>query len=119
MLREADAQRILSAILDTEIRRVSAFSVLEASLVVSSRKGAPGQAIFDSLLESFDLEVVPLDREQVHAAHRAWQHFGKGRHPAALNIGDCCSYALAQISGFPLLCKGEDFPKTDLLLLSY
>jgi len=118
-LEEPEAQRLLAAIISTEMRQVSSFSVLETSLVLSSRKGAPGQAIFDSLLEFLRIEVMPLTLDQVRVARHAWTQFGKGRHPAALNIGDCCSYALARVSGFPLLCKGQDFPKTDLPLADY
>jgi len=119
VLKEPEAQRMLAAVLATDIRQVSSFSVLETSLVLSSRKGAPGQVLFDSLLEFLRIEVVPLGLDHVRAARQAWARFGKGQHSAALNIGDCCSYALAQISGFPLLCKGQDFPQTDLPLMDY
>jgi ribonuclease VapC len=58
--------------------------------------------------------VVSVDREQVEVARRGWRKYGKGRHPAALNFGDCFSYALAKISGEPLLAKGKDFAQTDI-----
>lgn len=116
---EGDAAPILDAILAADSRRIGAFTMLETSLVVTSRKGAAGQAVLDSLIEILDLEVVPLDGEQVREASHAWRRFGKGRHPAALNIGDCCSYAVARLSGGPLLCKGNDFSRTDLELVEY
>ena len=60
------------------------------------------------------IEIVPMNAEQVEIAREAWRKFGKGRHPAGLNIGDCCSYALSKYSGEPLLFKGDDFAKTDV-----
>lgn len=63
------------------------------------------------------MEFAALSRHQVDLAREAYERFGKGRHPAALNVGDCCSYALAKATGLPLLCKGNDFPKTDLPLV--
>jgi len=116
---EGDAAQILDAILAADTRRMGAFTMLETTLVVTSRKGAAGQAILDSLIEVLDLEVVPLDADQVREAGHAWRRFGKGHHPAALNIGDCCSYAVARLTDSPLLCKGNDFPQTDLELVEY
>lgn len=60
-----------------------------------------------------------MDAEQVELARAAWRRFGKGRHPAGLNIGDCCVYALAKVSGEPLLFKGNDFGKTDVVAVPY
>jgi ribonuclease VapC len=60
------------------------------------------------------MELAPLDADQAQIARQAFRQFGKGRHPAALNLGDCFSYALAKASGFPLLFKGKDFKKTDI-----
>lgn len=119
VLEEDDATRILRALHDTELRQISAFTLLETSLVVMSRKGPAGQAIFEALVERLRLDVVAMDREHAQVARQGWIRFGKGRHPAGLNIGDCCSYALAYLSGLPLLCKGDDFPKTDLSLAQY
>jgi ribonuclease VapC len=84
-----------------------------------SRKGPAGRLIFDSLCEELLLEVVPFTVEHLRLARQAWELFGKGRHPAGLNLGDCCSYALARATGHPLLCKGNDFVRTDLDLVSY
>ena len=74
-----------------------------------------GTRELDLLLHQIQAEIIPLSLEQAKIAHKAWRTFGKGRHEAALNIGDCCSYALAKVSGEPLLFKGEDFSKTDVL----
>jgi ribonuclease VapC len=114
---EPEQNAFLDLIFDREERRISAFSVLETGSVILSRKGPAGRLIFDSLCEELDLEVVPFTVEQMRLARQAWERFGKGRHPAALNLGDCCSYALARATGDPLLYKGNDFPQTDLDLI--
>ncbi len=94
---------------------MSAVNWLEVLMVVQGRYGA--ESADDALLILQDLEVdpVPFDREQMLEARAAWQRFGKGRHPAALNLEDCCAYAAAVTGDEPLLYKGEDFPKTDVL----
>lgn len=93
---------------------ISAFSLLETRTVVAARKGPEGSRELDLLFHTLDVEVVPLDAEQADIAGEAWLRHGKGRHPAGLNIGDCCSYALAAHLGQPLLYKGNDFGATDL-----
>jgi ribonuclease VapC len=65
------------------------------------------------------IALVPLTVEQAEAARQVFVNFGKGRHPAKLNLGDCCSYALAKVSGLPLLFKGDDFSKTDIPCVTY
>ena len=117
VLAEAERQRALDEIFGAETRLVSAFTYLETSIVVTSRKGAAGRALLDALLEDAALRVVDLDHEQAETAHDAWTDFGKGNHPAGLNIGDCCAYALAKSAGYPLLYKGDDFVRTDLELV--
>jgi len=114
---EPEQKAFLDLIFDTAERRISAFSILEAGSVVLARKGSAGRLIFDSLCEELTLEVVPFTAEHMRLARQAWERFGKGRHPAALNLGDCCSYALARATGDPLLFKGNDFPQTDLDLI--
>lgn len=93
---------------------LSAFTLLETQIVVAARKGAEGSRELDLLFHTLDFEVVPLDAEQTDIAREAWLRYGKGRHPAGLNIGDCCSYALAAYMGQPLLYKGNNFDVTDL-----
>jgi len=82
--------------------------------VLETRLGDAGAREFDLWLLKIGAEIVPVDAEQADAARRAWRRFGKGRHAAALNYGDCFSYALALTRGEPLLFKGEDFAKTDV-----
>lgn len=114
LLGEADAARYARAIAADARRLMSAFSVLEAGIVVVARKGEPGGRELDLLLHHAHVEVVALTPEQAEIARSAWLAFGKGRHPAALNVGDCCAYALARYSGEPLLFKGDDFARTDV-----
>ncbi len=97
--------------------RTSAATFLEASMVLESRQGADGVRLLDLLIESADIGVAPVDFAQARIARQAFANFGKGRHPAGLNYGDCFAYALARQLGEPLLCKGEDFSRTDLALV--
>jgi len=85
--------------------------------VIEAKKGEAGGREFDLLLHRSQIEIVAMDSEQAELARIAWRNFGKGRHPAGLNIGDCCSYALSKFSGEPLLFKGDDFSKTDLKIV--
>jgi ribonuclease VapC len=114
LLGEPDAAVFSSAIADAPKRLVSAFCALEAAIVVESKKGEPGGRELDLLLHKARVEILPVSEEQFELARQAWRDFGKGRHPAGLNIGDCCSYALSKYSGEPLLFKGDDFSKTDV-----
>ena len=93
---------------------ISAATVLEATIVLETRLGDAGGREFDLWLLKLGAEIVPVDAEQMDAARRAWRRYGRGRHPAALNYGDCFSYALALTRAEPLLFKGEDFGRTDV-----
>ena len=111
---EADTRRYEEAIASADVRRMSAGNLLEAAIVVESRSGPLGGDQLDALIERAAIEVVPVTAEQVTAARRAWRRFGKGRHRAALNLGDCLAYALAEATREPLLFKGDDFARTDV-----
>jgi len=102
------------AIADAPTRRISSVSVYEASIVLSVRRGEPAVAELDLWIEAADIEIVPFTAEHARIARRAYAAFGKGRHPAGLNFGDCASYALAAASDEPLLFKGSDFSQTDV-----
>jgi ribonuclease VapC len=117
LLAEDERARALHLIFDAEPRLLSSFSFLEASIVITSRKGLAGKALLDGLLQDAGIEIVGLDREQAEIARDAWYDYGRGRHPAALNIGDCCSYALARANNLPLIFKGDDFDRTDLKVI--
>ena len=114
LLQEPEAMDLMQAIVKSEKRIISAFSLLEAKLVIFSRKGQRGTEELDNLLRLIKAEIVDFNEEQVKLACMAWQRFGKGRHSAKLNIGDCCTYALSKWLKEPLLFKGEDFSQTDV-----
>ena len=109
---EADAYR--AALDDDESRLVSAATLLETSIVIEARKGEAAGRELDLLLHRAEVTVVPVDAEQIAEARRAYRRFGRGRHAAGLNFGDLFSYALARVSGEPLLFKGTDFAQTDV-----
>ena len=114
LLRKPAADQLLSAVEADRTRLVSAASVVEASLVLLGRYGEAGDSPLDRLLRSIGAEVVPVGEEQVALARDGALRFGRGRHPAALNFGDCFSYALSVERGEPLLFVGDDFPQTDV-----
>ena len=87
-------------------------------MVIESRKGEGGRADLDLLLADAGIEIIAVTKEQVQAAREAFRRFGKGRHAAKLNFGDCFSYALAKTTGEPPLFKGQEFSQTDLECLT-
>lgn len=95
-------------------RLFSVASFVEVSMVIESRHGAEGLRDLDLFLERAGVRLVAVDVEQGKVARRAFSRFGKGRHPAGLNYGDCFAYALASVRGERLLFKGEDFSLTDV-----
>ena len=113
---EPEAERLAEAIADDPIRLMSAASLLETAIVIEARYGETGGDKLDQLLQKAQVKIEPVTVEQVEVARRAYRNYGKGRHPAALNFGDCFSYAVAKVLGEPLLFKGNDFDKTDLIL---
>lgn len=82
--------------------------------MVEAKKGESGGRELDLILHRAQVEVIAMNSEQAEIARAAWRKFGKGNHPAGLNIGDCCAYALAKYSEEPLLFKGKDFSRTDI-----
>lgn len=114
LAQEPDAQRIARALERDERRLISAATLTEAGIVATALFGEGGGADLDALLEEMAVEVIPFTDEHARIARGAWLRFGKGRHPARLNLGDCFSYALARASGHALLFKGDDFGQTDL-----
>ena len=116
LLNEPEQHRFDALIQADRIRLISAATLVEISIVIESRKGQAGVRELDSLLNRAEIEVVPLTLEQAQIARLAYREFGRGRHPARLNFGDCFAYALAKIKGEALLCKGNEFRHTDLPL---
>jgi ribonuclease VapC len=111
---EPERRVFTEAIESAEKRLLSAASFVETSMILESRLGAEGVRALDRLLAAANIEIVAVDREQGQAAREAFRQFGKGRHAAGLNFGDCFSYALAKSRTEPLLFKGGDFSRTDI-----
>jgi ribonuclease VapC len=117
-LAEPERKPFLDSIFQAETRMISAASVLETGIVLEARRGESAGREFDLFLVRANLQIVSLDSEQVEIARSAWRKYGKGRHPAGLNFGDCFAYALAKFTGEPLLAKGNDFAATDIEVCS-
>lgn len=111
---EADADRYARAISEAEACRMSAANFAEAAIVVDNATDAVGSRQFDAFLRQAGIIIEPVTEDQAHIARQAYFDFGKGRHPAGLNFGDCFAYALAKATGESLLFKGEDFSRTDV-----
>jgi ribonuclease VapC len=111
---EPEALSLARAVADESRKLISAFNALETGIVIEARKGEAGGRELDLLLHRAQIEIVAMNADQAELARTAWRKYGKGNHPAGLNIGDCCAYALAKYSGEPLLFKGTDFSQTDI-----
>jgi len=112
--REPDAEVFQEAMLTAAPCRMSVANLLETSIVVEGRGGAEAGHELDAFLEYAQVVASPVTVEHLEAARMAWRRFGKGRHPAGLNFGDCFAYALARVADEPLLYKGNDFARTDI-----
>jgi ribonuclease VapC len=112
---EPDADLYIRAMSRASRCRISAGNFIELSIVVEGQFGAETQRQCDALMRRVGIIIEPVSLEQAHTARQAFHDFGKGRHPAGLNYGDCFAYSLAKITGEPLLFKGGDFSKTDIL----
>jgi ribonuclease VapC len=116
---EPEAPRLAQAMEADPLRLVSAATLVEASIVLESRQGEAAVRELDLLLARAGMQIEPVTAEQADLARQAWRRFGRGRHPAALNYGDCFSYALSRATGEALLFKGNDFPQTDVAAATY
>ena len=116
---EAEWRGIAQALERDAVRLVSSVSVFEASIVAVARIGSDGLDELDLLLTRINATICPFRAEDLVGARAAFLRFGKGRHPAALNFGDCFSYALASSRAERLLFKGNDFSQTDLATVNY
>ena len=111
---ESERRQFNEAIDAAEARSLSTASFVECSMIVESRYGADGVRDLDLFIAKAQISLVPVDEEQANLARRAFRKYGKGSHPAALNFGDCFSYALSKALQEPLLFKGNDFSQTDV-----
>jgi ribonuclease VapC len=117
--REPEALRLVTVIADSSICRLPASCFLEVSMLILGRDGEDGLRDLDLLIARSRIEIVPFTEAQAWLAREAFKRYGKGRHPAKLNFGDCMSYALAKETGEELLFKGTDFALTDIAVASY
>lgn len=114
LFREPDADRYADAIAAADSCRISAVNFVETAIVVESQTGSGGAHQCDAFLRRSGIVIEVVDQEQAQLARQAYADFGKGRHRAGLNLGDCFAYALAKATGEALLFKGRDFALTDL-----
>lgn len=96
-----------------QVRVISSINLLETRLVIAFGKRLPASFV-DDFIADYRVDIVPFDEALANLAFEAYRRFGKGRHPARLNMGDCAAYALAKARGWPLLSKGDDFAQTDI-----
>lgn len=114
---EPAAGDTIDALDAAEDRLMSAATLVELGIVMEARLGAAGALAVERFLRDGEVTVVPVDRRQADRALDGWRRFGKGRHPAALNLGDCFTYGLAADRDLPVLCTGNHFSQTDLIVL--
>lgn len=113
---EPDAEIFASAVADAEVRRLSAASYVEAGAVIDGSRDPVASRRLDDLLRTANIQIEPVTVDQAESARAAYRDFGKGSgHPAGLNFGDCFAYALARAWSEPLLFKGNDFARTDVI----
>ena len=111
---EPERRSFNEAVEKADVCLLSTAGFVEVSLVMENSRGYEGLRDFDLWMAAAGIELAPVDSDQAHIARQAFRQYGKGRHPAGLNFGDCFSYALAKATGFPLLFKGEDFKRIDI-----
>ena len=117
--QEPGYERIVRELAAASGTRIGAPTRLETGIVLTARFGPRGRTVLARFLQENSIQTVAFDDAHATAALDAYSRFGKGRHRAALNFGDCCTYAIACLAGEPLLCQGDDFAQTDLLLVSF
>jgi ribonuclease VapC len=115
LLSEPDAEQYAKAIDEAEVTRISAATFVEAAIVAGAYAGEAGGRDLDSFMRRTQIVMESVTEEQAHIARQAYADFGKGKHKAGLNFGDCFAYALARVTGEPLLFKGNDFRRTDII----
>jgi len=119
LLKEPEARRLADAIGESSVRWLPASCFLEASMLILGRSGEDGIRDMDLLIARYRIDILAFAESQARLAREAFKRYGKGRHPAKLNLGDCMAYALARETGEELLFKGADFALTDVAVASY
>ena len=113
VLREPGYESLLARVVSAPRVAIGAATLLEAGIVLSARLETDARGLVARVLQEAEIAVLPMTEAHFGVAMEAWLRFGKGRHPAALNFGDCLSYATAVVAGQPLLAVGDDFPRTN------
>jgi ribonuclease VapC len=119
LLKEHDALQLTIALAESPVCRLPASCLLEASMLILARRGEDGLRDLDLYVARSKMEIAPFTEFQAGLARDAFRRFGKGRHPAKLNFGDCMTYALAKETGEELLFKGTDFAQTDVAIAAF
>ncbi len=117
VFREPGHQRLTELVLDAPIVAAGAPTLTEAGIVLSARLGATAPGLLERLIDELAIEEISFGSVHWREAVQAFRRFGRSRHPAALNFGDCMTYSVCKLTGEPLLCVGDDFPQTDLELV--
>lgn len=115
LLAETGSERLIRTVADAPLVAIGAPTLVETAIVLTSRLARDARPLLNDFLREAAIEIIPFTPDHYDIAVDAFQRYGRGRHPAALNFGDCLTYAIARVSGFPLLFTGEDFSRTDLL----
>ena len=112
--QESGFEEIFHKLINASEAAIGAPTLVECGIVLSSRMGQDGRGMLARFIDEIDLVIIPFTETHYQSAVGAWIKYGKGRHPAALNLGDCVAYAVAKLANRPLLCIGNDFNQTDL-----
>ena len=116
VLQESQYQTLVQRLSAAPAVAIGSPTLVETAIVLSARLQTDARGLLARLVQEFSIEVVPFTPAHFGVAVEAWSSFGRGRHPANLNFGDCLTYAMARLSNRPLLCVGNDFSQTDLVL---
>jgi ribonuclease VapC len=117
--QELEAERIVRTLASAPERILSAANLVEVGIVMQARRGGDGARDLDLLLAKLRVDIAVVTAKQADIARKAFRRYGRGRHAANLNFGDCFAYALAKDTSAPLLFKGDDFGQTDVMVASY
>ena len=117
ILGESGGDELAAHLEDALVRLMPAAIRVELGMVIEARLWPRGQEVVDRFLRDAKVDIVPVDADLAARAMSGWRRYGKGRHPAGLNFGDCFTYALAERTGHPVLCTGDDFAATDVTVV--
>ncbi len=114
---EPGSEDLAACLENAAVRLMPTAIRLELGIVIEARLWPAGQDVVDRFVRDAKIELVSVDADLAARAMSGWRRYGKGRHPAGLNYGDCFTYALAERTGYPVLCTGDDFAATDVTVV--